>query len=286
MSKIIIVKLTKLGSRLSKFSIYDNLENLLLSDITKDKLSEGITLTVNDSVLFLSILALGKNCAGKSIKVPITEITNIDIASLDTEIVNTSSLWKHLTDISNFNTYYGNIDPYIIEYPFQYQYQDEILQSIKDYTKVYKYANSSNINRKIQPDDAYFNKAILYNDQQSSGLLLLNSKPQNNMKEYMSYPKYNSDSKSILYTKSDNFYQYNTFWDVVTDKNEPLFIDSCESMSIDKIINDENMNYSTKSFKKSTIRAKDLKIRTTLDNRNDINLVSQFITQESQLSYK
>lgn len=283
---IIFVKLTKLGSRLSNFSIYDNIGNLLLSNVTKNQLITGISINIDNSVIFLTILALGKNCTGKSIKVPITEITNIDIASLETETVNTSSLWKHLTDISNFNTYYGNIDPYTIEYPFQYEYQDEILQSIKDYTKVYKYTNSSNINKRIQPDNAYFNKAILYNDQQSSGLLLLNSKPQNNMKEYISYPKYNSDSKSILYTKSDNFYQYNTFWDVVADKNEPLFIDSCESMSIDKVINDENMNYSTKSFKKSTIRAKDLKIRTTLDNRNDINLVSQFITQESQLSYK
>jgi hypothetical protein len=37
------------------------------------------------------------------------------------------------------NHFYGNTEPYIIEYPFAYKYQDEILQSIQDYTKVYKY---------------------------------------------------------------------------------------------------------------------------------------------------
>ena len=95
-----------------------------------------------------------------------------------------------------------------------------------------------------------------------------------------------TDSKTITYTKSDNFYQYNTFWSLVKDKALPLFLRSCESLSIDKIINQANMNYTTMSFKKEPFRAKDLKIRHILDNNSEIHIVSQFLISGSMISYK
>jgi hypothetical protein len=52
------------------------------------------------------------------------------------------------------------------------------------------------------------------------------------------------------------------------------------------VINDANMNYGTKSFKKAPLRAKELKIRHILDSTNDIHIVSQFILGVAQLSYK
>ena len=195
-----------------------------------------------------------------------------------------------MTDINAFNYYYGNIKPYIIEYPFSYQFQDEILQNIKDYTKAYQYlpndARVFNYADKIEVDHLWFNKAIVYNGQQSSGILNLVAKPLHNMKAYMSYPIHGTDGKTILFTKSDNFYQYNTFWSVVKDKKIPLFVATCESLSIDKVVNQDNMDYSLRSFKKEPLRAKDLRVRHILDNRSDVHLVSQFILTPSQISYK
>jgi hypothetical protein len=46
------------------------------------------------------------------------------------------------------------------------------------------------------------------------------------------------------------------------------------------------MVYTTRSFLKQPLRAKDLKVRMILDNRSDVHLVSQFLTQDSQISYK
>jgi hypothetical protein len=96
----------------------------------------------------------------------------------------------------------------------------------------------------------------------------------------------NIDSKTITFTKSDNFYQYNTFWSVVKNKSIPLFIRTCESLSIDKEVNQINMDYGPRSFKKEPLRAKELKIRHILDNRSDVHLVSQFIIAPAQISYK
>jgi hypothetical protein len=102
----------------------------------------------------------------------------------------------------------------------------------------------------------------------------------------MKYPIFNTDSKTILYTKSDNFYQYNTFWALQKSSQVPLFNTGCESLSIDKVINQENMNYDTRSFKKATLRAKELKVRHILDNHSNVHLVSQFILGVAQISYK
>jgi len=202
----------------------------------------------------------------------------------------TSCMWRHLKNPEIYNTYYGKTQPYIIEYPFSFKYHDEILQNVKDYTKVYKYLPDEfgvfDDNRKIELDDAWFNKAVLYNNQQSSGTLELVAKPMNNLRDYMKYPIYNTDSKVITYTKSDNFYQYNTFWSLVKDKKELLFTKTCESLSVDKIVNQLNMDYSKRSFKKEPLRAKDLKVRHILDNRSDIHLVSQFIVTPTQISFK
>lgn len=201
-----------------------------------------------------------------------------------------NGLWRHLTNTLLNNNYYGTIHPYIIEYPFAFTYQDEIVQNVKDYTKVYQYLpipdGVFNDNAKVLTNDYYFNKAIIYNSQQNSGLLELVKKPKNDLSQYGKYPIYNESSKTITFTKSDSFYQYNTFWSVYSDKTKPMFTTSCQSLSIDKVLNNSVMDYGTRSFKKEPIRAKDLLIRHILDNKSDLHLVSQFIIVPTQISYK
>ncbi len=287
--KNIIVRLKKAGNRTSVFSIQDGYGNILVPEISKAQLIEGIALSVEDNVHAIILIGSG-NCCTLSLTVPIRTITNQELINLQFDNVNTASLWSHLTNPVLYNNFYGCVAPYIIEYPFAYQFYDEIAQNIKDYTKVYTYLPSINgvwqDFRKVEIDNGYFNKAILYNGQQSSGVLELVAKPINNLKLYLTYPKFNDDSKTITYTKSDNFYQYNTFWSIVKNKSLPLFETACESMSIDKQIAQDNMDYSVRAYRKDTIRAKELKVRHILDNRSDIHLVSQFIIAPAQISYK
>ena len=293
MSKRIFVKLTASGTRTGPFTISDDLGNILATDVLKSTLIDGIFFDVDNNVQSI-ILQSMINCTGKcsTTKIlPLGKITTQGITTLTYTIKNTASLWRHLTNPQIYNYYYSIIEPYIIEYPFSYQYQDEILQNVKDYTKAYKYLDIPdgvfNYNSKIETDDRWFNKAIVYNGQQSSGVLELVPKPLHNLKEYLKYPIYHNESKTITYTKSDNFYQYNTFWSLVKNKSIPLFINSCcSTMSLDKTVNQSNMDYGKRSFKKEPLRAKDLKVRHILDNRSDAHLVSQFIVTPAMISYK
>ena len=193
------------------------------------------------------------------------------------------SNWQHNTTINKYNNFYGQIAPYILEIPYVYKSQDEIIQSVSDYSKVNKVIDTK---RFVQTDNNFFNKAWVYNDQQHSGELDLVPKPINSLASYMKYPIYNTDSKSILYAKSDNFYNYNGFWDIVNDYTQPIFTPSCVSLSFDKVLNTSNMNYTNRSYKKYPIRGKDARIRHILDNTSDVRITSQFTLIDTQISYK
>lgn len=288
MTKVITIKLVQTGPTAGPFNISDVYGNIIAENIPKKELIRGANFTVDNSINSVVLTSIGK--CKISITVKLEDINIVEYQNIKYRQSVTGCLWRHLTNIEIYNYFYGNIEPYIIEYPFAYKFQDEILQNVKDYTKAYEYLpipdGVFNDNVKIETDNKWFNKAILYNGQQSSGLLELVAKPLHNMQAYMQYPKFNTDSKTITYTKSDNFYQYNTFWAVQKSSQIPLFNVSCESLSIDKAINQNNMDYTSRSFKKAPLRAKELKVRHILDNSNTTHLVSQFITAPSQISYK
>lgn len=197
-----------------------------------------------------------------------------------------SSFWIHNRSYTLYNNFYGQIAPYILEYPFSYKYNDELVQNVKDYTRVLQYFDNNDYQNFIEVDDVYFNKAILYNNQQNSGLRTLVMKPKNNIAAYLSYPKYNIDSISNLVTKSNSFYNYNGLWDTIISKQVPSFLRDCNSLSIDKRLVQTNLSYSNKAYRKAPLMAKDLKVRHILDNTSDYKLISQFVAVPTQISYK
>lgn len=287
MSKTITIRLTRSGPNIGPFKITDKFGNVIAEGVSKAAIIKGVSYLVDDDVDIVVIESLGDCKIKKSLNV--STISIYDYVKPSYTQTSTVCLWSHLTNTQIYNSFYGKTSQYIIEYPFPYTYYDEILQNVKDYTRAYEYLPSQegvfDYNRTIEVN-GYFNKAILYNGQQCTGLLELVPKPVNNLKEYMKYPLYNVDSKTITYTKSDNFYQYNTFWSLIKDKKQTLFLTSCESLSIDKILNQANMDYGKRSFKKEPLRAKYLKVRHILDNRTDLHLVSGFVVTPSQVSYK
>ena len=288
MAQQVTLKLKSSGPNIGPFQIWDDFGNLIAEEISKQQLRDGITFSFSDNVNVVVIKSTGKVPLTKSFG--ILEFTTIQYADTKFSNKGKACLWRHVDDPLLYNSFYGNIEPYVIEYPFSSQYQDQIVQSVQDYTKVYQYIdtydNVFNDYSKIELDDAWFNKAVLYNGQQSSGILTLESRPVNNLFKYMQYPVLKKDEKIITFTKSDNFYQYNTFWSITKDNRKPQFIKDCSSLSVDKHVDQDNMDYTLRTHQKATLRAKELKVRHIMDNRDDIHLVSQFVVVPQQISYK
>lgn len=285
---VISIKLTVSGPNVGPFDVIDAFGNILLSDLSKQQLTEGASFLLDEDQTFVILKSKG-DCSFEK-QVVLKDISSEEWQSSNYVERGSGCIWTHLKNEKIYNYFYGNISPYIIEYPFAYKYNDEILQNVKDYSKVYTYlpniTGGYDDNRKVQVDDKWFNKAVLYNGQQSSGILELVPKPKNDLSSYMKYPILNDESKTITFTKNDSFYQYNTFWALQKDDELPMFNSSCKSLSIDKEVNQENMNYGKQSFKKSPLRAKDLKVRHILDDSSTTHIVSQFIITPSQISYK
>lgn len=194
-----------------------------------------------------------------------------------------SSLWSHNKTFTSFQSYYGIQNPFIVEYPFNYNIKDEILQSVSNYSNARKYIDFTSF---YEPDETiFFNKAIIYNNQQCSGILNLIPKPTKNLSSVMGYPKFNAESKDILTTKRDNIYYFNTFWDITKDKSQPTFLTTEDFTKEEKELNQSNMDYTKMSFKKAPLRAKNTKVRLILDNRSDIKLITQFSITETTPSY-
>ena len=287
MNKIITIKLTKASIRSRLFNIFDQLGNTIAFSIARDSLVNGMSFTVDSSVSSVKIVADNGTFKLKTIGAPINTST---LANTKFENAVNGSLWRHLTRVDLNNYFYGSIHPYILEIPYASQMQDEIIQSIKDFSRVYKYIPDHtgvfDYNNKAEINDGYFNQMIVYNGQQNSGLLELVKKPKNNLSQYLSYPIYRESSKVVTYTKSDSFYNVNTFWNCLKDVTLPMFKNSCELLSKDKELNQENIDYSKRSFRKDLIRGKSAKVRYILNNRSDIHIVSKINFTNTQLSYK
>ena len=194
---------------------------------------------------------------------------------------NTCMVWNHNQAFDLFNNFYGIDYPYIIEYPFTYQYLDQLLQYVEEYMTVLKYESRDIY---IEPDETiYFTQCIVYNKQASTGLLNLVPKDINNRAQYFSYPIYNTDSIDILVTKVDHMYSYNMIWNNLKSPNLTQWTNNCTPVLGNKTLNQSNFDYSTKSFKKYPLRAKDTLIR-EISNRvsNHYKMISRFIIAKTQ----
>ncbi len=164
MSKIITIKLTTAGARTGPFTITDQFGNVIATNVSKKSLIRGISYEVDNIVDIITIESTGECALKKSFS--LESITLGDYASLTYTQSTSACLWRHLTDIHTYNYFYGNIEPYIIEYPFAYQYQDEILQNVKDYTKAYEYVTIPdgvfNDNTRIETNNKWFNKRSVF----------------------------------------------------------------------------------------------------------------------------
>ena len=52
--------------------------------------------------------------------------------------------------MNRFNNFYNEIHPYSLEYPYRFSINDEILQDIQDYSRVYEYID---VREPLEVDD-------------------------------------------------------------------------------------------------------------------------------------
>ena len=132
--------------------------------------------------------------------------------------VNNNSIWRHNSVYDDYCKFYGASYPFEVEFVSSTGQMVTTTRSMEYILEAYKFYNDGK--DKFHVLDRNFDEAIIYNSEQVSGTLQLNIKPKNNPLEILKYPIIHADYIDILYSKEENKYRFNQFWDVTSDRSE------------------------------------------------------------------
>ena len=166
-------------------------------------------------------------------------------------------LWVHADTSESYCNFYGKDYPFEIEFTLNTKTEVHTLRNILYYMEVFKY--SPNSDDRFHVLDFNFDEAIVYNSEQCSGLLSLNLLPKNNAPEIVTYPRVNPTNIDILYSKEEQKYRFNQFWDVTdnrgefdTDIERTIFI--TEPNGYVRNLNPANLNYNKEALQRKKFR--------------------------------
>ena len=103
-----------------------------------------------------------------------------------------------------------------------------------------------------------FDQATIYNNEQVSGLLLLNMSPYNDPWNELTYPIVGSQNINVLADKVEHKFRLNQFWDITNDRGEftnseqPVWGTSCNGYV--RTLNSINLNYNKPETQRKKFR--------------------------------
>ena len=171
--------------------------------------------------------------------------------------VKDNSIWKHNVRCDSYCNFYG------IDYPFEVEFISNTgqsvntMRSIEFMLEVYKYHHDCRDKFHVLSEN--FDQAMIYNSEQVSGLLLLQEKTKNNPVAMLAYPQVNASSISINFSKVEQKYRFNQFWDITADRgmynaslNVPMF--NTKANGYEYQINPTYVNYAKAALEHKKFR--------------------------------
>jgi hypothetical protein len=148
-----------------------------------------------------------------------------------------NTVWRHNFNCQEYCNYYGVNYPFEIEFPIITGQTTTIIKSFEYILE--SYTKADNCVDQFHVLDHNFDNAVVYKSEQVSGYLNLNIFPKNNVTLSLDYPKFNQNIPmiftnpvnnqaqllntpgfDILFSKEENKYRFNQFWDITKDRGE------------------------------------------------------------------
>ena len=185
-------------------------------------------------------------------------------------------IWKHNKRFS-YQTFYGIYQPHIVEFvSADNPIQTDMYNSISFITKAKQWdaTNKYFVDKRL----VTYDKAIVYNNYQCSGLInLLTKRDQTS---------FNRDQESwdqqALLDVNERTYSFNEFRDLVGDYDVPMFTKDWSNTDyqgdyyIDKIINPSSINLNKNWWEQDVFRGKHLTLRLFFSILDNVKLTTQF----------
>ena len=132
--------------------------------------------------------------------------------------VKDKGIWIHNRNCQSFCNFYGTDYPFEIEQIINTGQAVNTVRSFEYQLEAYQY--KENCKDELHVLDGNFDRAVIYNSEQVSGMLRLNISPKNDPQAILGYPKINTSSIDILYSKEENKYRFNQFYDITKNRAE------------------------------------------------------------------
>ena len=187
-------------------------------------------------------------------------------------------LWSHLPYLSSYQVFYGELYPFIVEFPMITQYVNSMLSNVQYWLDVRKYYNEHNYT------DIFgvgFNKAVVYNSFQNTGLLQLVHQETHNIRQNLEYPRHNLTNIEILQTEINGRWAFNYLYNAIKIENAGLPIWREDCAQIEKVLDDRLLEY--KPVWKDYLRGDYFLVRLIQDKESRFKFLTRFIINEREM---
>lgn len=148
--------------------------------------------------------------------------------------------WSHFPFLSSYQVFQGKLYPFIVEYPIASQMVNSQLTHIEYMLDIRKYYDKHNYTDVVANG---FNKAVIYNTFQNTGLLNLVRQNDDDMYQMTSYPKHNTNSIDILQTEMNGRWTFNYLYNAIAKERAGLPIWKEDCPQINKELDNRLLNY-------------------------------------------
>jgi hypothetical protein len=130
-------------------------------------------------------------------------------------------IYEHGKGCTSYCNFYGVDYPFEIEVPITTGQQVNTIRSLEYILECYRRSEFNCVDQ-FHVLDFNFDKAVIYNTEQVSGILELIPYPKNNPFAAQQYPLLTplQNSYEVLFSKEENKYRINQFWDITRDRGE------------------------------------------------------------------
>ena len=170
-------------------------------------------------------------------------------------------IWKHNDRCDLYANYYGDNYPWEVEWVESVGQAVNTIRSVEYQLESYIYRGSldNNCGDRFHDLDWNFDHAIIHNTEQVSGELALTLDPKNNVPLITQFPFITGNEIRILYSKVEQKYRFNQFWDITNDRGEfdpnanlSIFITQLNGYIRD--LNQANLDYNKPQLQRKKFR--------------------------------
>ena len=200
--------------------------------------------------------------------------------------VNRDSIWKHNIRCDMYTNFYG------VDYPFEIEFVSATGQTVNSMRNIEyileAYKSHNNCADKYHVLDENFDQAIVYNSEQVSGLLELVVKNKTNPLDMLAYPQVGTQSIKINFSKEENKYRFNQFWDITKNRGEftannvPMFVTRPNGYQFN--INPQYVNYQKPALEHKKFRHNSNRVFLRKLKSNDVKLLFKISNLKLQQS--